>query len=77
MVSTGTESRNSLGAGENFYSIVTTIFNKAVYVQPNILEQLTLEVSVRNMNKTCSGSKPPNIWCITEISTNIEHEIYI
>lgn len=51
---TGTESHNSLTAGQRYHSTLRTIFNKLRLDHPSVPANLTLRLTVKAM-KDCSG----------------------
>jgi len=50
--STGTESHNSLGAGETYHAIVRRVFNKACETHSTASQELQLALAVKASNDT-------------------------
>jgi hypothetical protein len=49
---TGTESHNSLGAGEQIHSRIRTIYNKISVDHPNLQPSIRLSITVKELNDT-------------------------
>ena len=56
LISTGTESHNSLGAGETYHAYLRRTYNKVSQEHPSIPEEVILALSIKAIND-CTGPK--------------------